>query len=467
MAYALAMRKFLLRAAPAVLFAALLLRWPGLDAMPFHTDEANNALLLDETLSVGKFNYRPHEHHGPTLFYLAAPWCRALGVGRLADMEAWQLRAVTVGCGALAAASVLLLAPWLGRLAAVIGALTVAGAAPLHYYNRVFIHESLLLPLTVWLLAALWRWRDTRRWRWAVAGGVLAGLMVATKENAAVTVALVAWPFLLPADGQRAGRVWPSLLVMALAALTVVLALIGPRNLWLALLQHTARGLDSGHNHPWWQYFVWFGSWRGPGLPWSAWLGALAAGVAAVNWRRLPAARVLAPTLGGLLLFHCLLPYKTPWLMAVPLLLLLLLAAPGWAMVCRRLPRPALALPVAAVLALTLAETWSRSFHHQVAADNPLAYAPTSPAAAGITRDLPADRDAVIQVVAEDYWPLPWLLRKYPRVGYWTAAPQRWPGEVLICSPAALGWVPEIGDWRFTARELRPGVTVLIGVRHE
>ncbi|MDR1192103.1 MAG: glycosyltransferase family 39 protein [Verrucomicrobiales bacterium] len=459
-------------AALAVFLLALLLRWPGLGDMPFHTDEANNALLLEESLSAGGFQYRPHEHHGPTLFWLAGVPCKILGVSSMSQMEAWALRLTTVWCGALAAASVLLLAPWLGKVPALLAALMVCVAAPFHYYSRVFIHESLLLLLTVWLLAALWRWRESGRWRWAVVSGALAGLMVATKENAAVTVVLVGWPFWLGFREKPLGfaprrRDAKLIFGAGLVALAVVLVCIGPENLWRAMALHTRRGLGAEHHWPWWQFFAWFGSWHGPGLPWSVWLGSLAATTAVLFQWREPAVRILATGLAGLLLFHCALPYKTPWLMLEPLLLLTLLAGVGLDGLRRRRSLMVGGLVLGVFFALLLAETWARSFHHQARADNPLAYAPSAPAMNDLARDLAArcPPDAVIQVVAGDYWPLPWVLRKFPNAGFWPGEPRRWFGDVLICAPEIIGRVPDAGAWRFTPYALRPGVIVLVGFR--
>ncbi|MDR2462601.1 MAG: glycosyltransferase family 39 protein [Verrucomicrobiales bacterium] len=452
-----------------VFLGALLFRLPGLDSRPFHTDEANNALILEETLQQDGFHYRPHEHHGPTLFFLAELPCKMLGVNSTAQMEAWALRLLTVVCGSLAAASVLFLSPWLGRFPALIAALAVSVAAPFHYYSRTFIHESLLLLLTVWLLVALLRWRDTGRCLWVIVSGLAAGLMVATKENAAVSVMLIGWPFLLPVGGGSKIRV-KGLLVAVIVSAAVPALLIGPENLWRAVFLHTQRGLDSGHNWPFHQFLLWYGSWRGPGLPWGVWIMSLSAGWAVWRWRRNPAVAPLTMAFLGLFLFHSLLPYKTPWLAVTPLALLVLLGSAGLVLALKKMPG-ALALTAGILLvALTLSETYSRSFTNQVRVDNPLAYSPTSEETVGLVRaadalaaQLPGRQRALIQVVAEDCWPLPWLLRKYPNKGFWREAPAQWNGDIIICSPEAIGWLPDDMPLNFTPFELRPGLTVFMG----
>ncbi|MDR0532563.1 MAG: glycosyltransferase family 39 protein [Verrucomicrobiales bacterium] len=454
---------------PVIFLAALLLRLPGLDSRPFHVDEANNAFILEEALQQGGFHYRPSEHHGPTLFYLAELPCKILGIQSAAEMEAWALRVVPVICGALAAASVLLLAPYLSNFAALTAALIVTVGAMFHYYSRTFIHESLLLLFTVWFLASLFRWRGRGTLRWALASGLLAGLMVATKENAAVSVILIGAPFLLPLGKDSKIRM-PQLLAAGILSLAVILLLIGPDNLWQAIALHTRRGLDSGHNWPWYQFLVWFGSWRGLGLAWDFWLAVPLAVVALYGHRRSAPVLILALGFTGLFLFHCLLPYKTPWLMLEPMLLLSLLAAAGLNFLLAKRPAVLKALTVALLLALLCSETWQRSFHNQVRVDNPLAYSPTDPQTADLVRQvdaianaLPDKQQAVVQVIGYDYWPLPWLLRKYPNKGFWQEPPEQWPGEILLCGPETIGWIPNAREWQFTPYYLRPGVLIFVG----
>jgi 4-amino-4-deoxy-L-arabinose transferase-like glycosyltransferase len=447
-----------------VFLGALWFRLPGLDSRPFHVDEANNAFLLEETLQQGGFHYRPSEHHGPTLFYLAELPCKIFGIHAAADMDAWMLRAVAAVCGALAAASVLLLVPHLSDFRALTATLMIAVAAPFHYYSRTFIHESLLLLLTIWLLAALLCWRACGGLVWTIVCGVIIGLMVATKENAAISALLIGWPFLLPIGNGSKIRI-RELCIATILAVEIILLLIDPENLYQAIILHTHRGLDSGHNWPWYQFLYWFGSYHGPGLPWSVWLGLPLAVIAVVNSRKDRIAAIFSLGLLGLFLFHSLLPYKTPWLMLEPFLLLSLLAAMGLEVLFRRLPLPVGTLMMGLVLVLLFSETWQRSFNNQVRTDNPLAYSPTDPSSTDLVRDLDAlqQKNAVIQVVAMDYWPLPWLLRKYPNKGFWQQVPVQWFGDILICSPEALGWMPDANNWKFMPYLLRPGLLIFVG----
>ncbi|MGZ5487345.1 MAG: hypothetical protein ACXWF4_02350, partial [Candidatus Aminicenantales bacterium] len=87
----------------------------------------------------------------------------------------------------------------------------------------------------------------------------------------------------------------------------------------------------------------------------------------------------------------------------------------------------------------------------------------------------PEKRDLFVEVVAppEETWPLPWYLRKFGRVGYWTSpeAAQRDAGagqaSVVISSGAfAEGIAAGLGDgYEQTFYGLRPEVVLSLFVR--
>ncbi|MCB0293433.1 MAG: hypothetical protein KDH97_24480, partial [Calditrichaeota bacterium] len=52
-----------------ILALALLLRLPGLERRPMHTDEAVHAVKFGALLEEGFYEYDPFEYHGPTLNY--------------------------------------------------------------------------------------------------------------------------------------------------------------------------------------------------------------------------------------------------------------------------------------------------------------------------------------------------------------------------------------------------------------
>src|SRR4029450_9906849 len=78
------------------LTAGLALRVARLDARPMHHDEANQAIKFGALLDRGEYRYDPHDHHGPTLYYLTVPSAWLRGERTFASLDETTLRAVPV-----------------------------------------------------------------------------------------------------------------------------------------------------------------------------------------------------------------------------------------------------------------------------------------------------------------------------------------------------------------------------------
>ncbi len=455
--------------------AALLVRLPGLESRPFHTDEAVNAYILEETLSGEGYRYRANDHHGPALFYLATAALKPAGITRVAQMEAWMLRLVTACTGAALVAAVFWLRPALDSAAAIGATVFIGLGSPFVYYSGIFIHETLLLLLLTGFVGVFWRWRESGAIPLALTGGLLAGLTLSTKETAAPLLLVVIPVFLIGSPLSWRRQLGGLLAAAAVCAATVFLFFSNfgshpahALDLLAAVHQQVGRGLGHEHAHPWWTYLRWAFAPTSIGLPWSGWLIAGFAAVGIWSGRSHPFARRLG--LWALLIFflQSALPYKTPWLMLAFLLPLALLAGFGAAAAWRALPSRSVALAAAAVVAALLGtETYARCQRHAVDPANPLAYSPSSPDLTRLQRDLdtlaagsPEGRDLLVQVISKDYWPLPWTLRRFPRTGYWPE-PQVGvqPGAVLV-GPEAINHFPFLPTKPY---ELRPGVWIFLG----
>jgi len=77
----------------------------------------------------------------------------------------------------------------LGRTGTVCAAALTAISPAMVFYSRYFIHEMLLVFFTAFVLAAGWRYSQTRQLRWAILTGAGLGLMSATKETFVLAVA--------------------------------------------------------------------------------------------------------------------------------------------------------------------------------------------------------------------------------------------------------------------------------------
>ena len=65
-----------------------------------------------------------------------------------------------------------------------------------------------------------------------------------------------------------------------------------------------------------------------------------------------------------------------------------------------------------------------------------------------------------VQVIARDYWPLPWILRRY-EAGYWPEPPAALQPGIVLVEPEYLGTLAEPG-MEFKPYEVRPGLTLFL-----
>ena len=464
---------------PLLVFGmALLVRLPGLASRPVHPDEAGNAHQLAGLLAGEGYRYLPHDHHGPTLYHLAAAVLRVTGPTHAAGWEIWMLRIFPAVAGAvLAAGAYVWLRSLFGLVPALGAAFFLSFSAPFVYYSGTFIHESFVVLLLLGWFAATWRCTTHGVVPPALLAGLFAGLLLATKETGAPLMGLLGLAILATARPSWR-RIAAALSVGGATALAVVLFFFSdfgrhPErafDLFSAIGQQIGRSHGTEHAYPWFTYASWFLAQTPVGWPWSTWLLLGFGGLGLWAHRRQPLARALA--LGFVLLatFFSILPYKTPWLVLAPLLPLALLAGLGAAgLVAHLHERRRVGLAVAAgllVAGLLATETTVRCSRHPVTSGNPLAYSPGSPDLARLEFDLAAraaatpGRPLLVQVVARDYWPLPWTLRRYA-AGYWPEPPATLQAGLLLVEPAYLADFAE-PDMTFTPYEVRPGLTLFL-----
>jgi predicted membrane-bound mannosyltransferase len=131
---------------------------------------------------------------------------------------------------------------------------------------------------------------------------------------------------------------------------------------------------------------------------------------------------------------YSLIPYKTPWNLLPFYLGLVLLAGNGVALLLRisrlRLVKIIILALLVPGFANLAAQAYRASFVDHSNPANPYAYAPTSPdflrlvdAVERAAAASPDKKDLLVKVVAQpdETWPLPWYLRTFGRVGYWTS----------------------------------------------
>ncbi len=140
--------------------------------------------------------------------------------------------------------------------------------------------------------------------------------------------------------------------------------------------------------------------------------------------------------------FYEIIPYKTPWCALGFWSTAILLAGFGAVAIARALRPMPLKIIALCLMFLGSAQLAKQSLaaNGRFAADerNPWVYAHTSAdiftlseRVEGLAEAAPQGHEMLIKVVAPDPWPLPWYLRKFSQVGYYTEVP----GDLKVGNP--------------------------------
>lgn len=475
---------------------ALALRLPALNRRPMHVDEAVHAHKFDTLWQTGRYEYDLNEYHGPTIYYAALPLAWLSGARTLAGLDAATFRLVAVVFGAALVPLLLLVADGLGRAATVIAAILTALSTALVFYSRYYIQETLLVCFTLLVLGSAWRFVSTRRAGWLVLAGAGLGLMHATKETCVIALGCMVlalgltrlwpprrareqWPNpdetqdckgTAPRDRFRgapgsAAPLRPGVILLALFVASLVSAALfsgfltnprGPLDSVRAFATYFQRAGEGGlHEHPWYYYLHILTFWRaGAGPIWSEGVIVALALVGAVfAWRRRPSGdtdprlmRFMAVYGVLLTVGYSAIPYKTPWCLLSMLHVMVLLAGFGITALWHCVHRAGLRVALGAVFALACLhlgwQTWrANSVKYCNSGRNPYVYAQTLYAAEDLAKQLqavahasPHGSDILVKVVVENCWPLPWYLRAFNRVGYWSDVPVDPDADVILAS---------------------------------
>ena len=464
--------------------AALTLRLPGLDQKPMHGDEANQAVRAGMLLDSGVYHYDPNDHHGPVMYFAAMPLCRVTASSfadtnewnfRLVTVLFSILTMVLMlGMGYKSTGGL-----FSNRWGMLFALLFTAISPALTYYSRFFIQESMLVCFLTGMLVCGYGYVRSRSEDCAVTGllrylfkpsvmaalfGLFAGLCAATKETAILSFAAMFVGGVAIFGYKRFVKLWSTrdcIISIAAAVFIAVLFFSSfftyPKGVYDAVFAtisacHTRATAVPEHQHPWNFYFeiiFWFKYGRGPlwseaGILAPA-LMALGVSVAALIKRRSAYAMhnrfvlFLIVYTAFLTLLYCIIPYKTPWCALSFLHGYILLAGVGVGCGIDLINRfSSKSLRISAYLIITLLSAWLVVFHtrqniracHKLAADprNPYVYAHTGRDAMELVANI--ERAAVkldgyetfiaISAPISDTWPLPWYLRKYQSVGYWS-----------------------------------------------
>jgi uncharacterized protein (TIGR03663 family) len=467
--------------ATAVFFltaVALSFRLPSLGNRPFHGDEAVHAFKFRELWEHGSYHYDPNEFHGPTIYYAALPAVALSGHHKFADTEEGDYRFPIALFGTAMIPLLLLFRDGLGKKAMFWAGLLFAVSPAFVFYSRYYIQEMLLAFFTLAFFGCLWRYRCSDKTPWLVGAGASAGLMIASKETALLSFVAAGIAWLVTSRFRRSNsdsdapsayrlcwRAWLVIIGVAVGVAYIFLSgfftnLAGPFGYLQSYTPWLRRAGGTNLHKQSFSYYLSLLSWHHPegGPIWSeglilvlAALGAVAAFSRRVRFpagmdRGLVGFTVVFTVV--LTLIYSAIPYKTPWCVLSFLGGMILLAGVGAAVILDSVKSfPVKTLLTCLILAGSAQLGWQAyrtSFLLHTDGRNPYVYAQPVPdvvefkkRAEELANAYPQKYAMVIKVISVDeyYWPLPWYLRRFDNVGYYTQIPPDPVAPLVFVSP--------------------------------
>jgi len=459
-----------------VMIVAVALRLPRLRQRPMHGDEAVHALKFGELLESNSYIYNQDEYHGPTLNYFTLIPSWLSGMGKYKDLNEFTLRVVPVFFGLLLVLMPLLLLDGLGRTATVIAMVLTAVSPAFVFYSRYYIHEMLLVCFTFGIIVSGWRYAQSKSIIWALLIGVFIGLCHATKETCVIAFASMLLALLFSLSMQRtqedskASEVLKHSHIIIMITVAAVVSVLfyssffsnpdGIFDSFLAYAGYFNRAAhDNLHKHPWHYYLdilTWMEGFEK--LTWNEDFIVVAAAFGFVvmllkKYRapfNLPLIRFLAFYTLIMTAIYSAIPYKTPWCLLGFLHGMILLAAVGTATLIRAIQLWWEKLIVGFLLAffgllLPVMQAYALNYKYYAASSCPYVYAHPTEDVFDVAERMeqvaevnPEGHNIYIQVIcpAGDYWPLPWYLRSFTNIGWWSDVDERTQAApVIIASP--------------------------------
>lgn len=445
----------------SIFVIAAILRLYDLNLVPLHHDEGVNGNFLLTLVRDGRYTYDPANYHGPTLYYITAviPWTIRILFGVDAretyGLNTIVIRLVPALFGLATIWLVFLLRRRLGTVATLSAALLLALSPGAVYLSRYFIHETLFVFFTLGIVVAGLKFYESHNPVYLILAAVSSAMLFASKETAMISAGvliialvstqiyqrLVATPDDPPSPlslkdlteelgGPTALALWVALALIVFVAVNVFLYTSFfqnyPKGIYDALSTFkiwTKTGKEA-HVHSPETYLYWLKEQEFAPL----FLGVLGA-IFVVFRPKNTFALFSALWAFGLLAAYSLVPYKTPWL-ALNFIVPLTLIAGFAVQRIFELEKGKLRLPIVMLVAAMLIGGYQTVDLNFINYDNDdpyyvYVYAHTKRGTKKLVDEIdklakqgPDGNRTGITIVSREYWPLPWYLRHYTRVGY-------------------------------------------------
>jgi len=454
------------------------LQFRNLNDRPLHNDEGVNAMFLDKLIKKGAYKYNPNNFHGPSLYYFHILPVQLntflIHVKKGAKDIKWKetegltsraMRVPIVMTGLLILILILLFKPELGAFGTFISILMLGVSSNYLYFSRYFIHEIYVVLFTFLIFVGFYKFYIQKKKFYLYIGIISLSFLFCTKETSLVHLFILFFSHFcaLWLEGilnrkrflDQTKKGWSEIkTVLSANKLETFTALLIAVGIWFSLysafyknlpglldsfrtfLTWGPRGLDSGHIKGFF-YFLEEALFRYEFAVMALSVVGLVASIVRVDRFGL----YLSFWMLGMLGAYSSIPYKTPWLVINIIFPMALLGGYGVQSVFDGISKLRLknkkgvqvlfALVIILVVLLEIPLSLRLNFKEYDGRRHTQVYQHTHRDIYDIVDevDLVADQsnlgaDMPINVVVKDYWPMPFYLRKYKKVGYYHSIPE-------------------------------------------
>lgn len=462
------------------------IRLQGIDIRPMHCDEANQAYKTGILLEKGIYKYDPHEHHGPVLYYATLPILYSYDVHSFKDTNETMFRIVPLLFSLLMFLVIIPIKQHIGTIAFLVSSLLLAVSHAFFFYSRYYVHEIPFVLFSCLFVFLAWYYLNSQSLLTVIFLGLALSLSFATKETTVIVLfstcvsVIITYLFMSRTveyvENVQTQKNWSFPFKKSFRqTLCFLIAFLVPWVLlyssfftnWHGLVDFfkayrtylfraSGEGFSGIHDKPWWYYLeilTYFNKTVGP--VWSEGFILLFCAIGVISSLILVFKIVIKKkctdyeyNLSGLCIFlffsyfitfaiFSLIPYKTPWNVLFPLLGMIIFAGIGFQALWQRFRK----VWTRGILLLILLlgtyhlgyQTYQGNYIYFADISNPYVYAHTSTSLVKMMNRIyelsdilkkEGDEPIVFVVDAKnDYWPIPWYLRKIDKKGFWSNIP--------------------------------------------
>jgi uncharacterized protein (TIGR03663 family) len=427
--------------AALIFCSAIISRVYELDYRPMHVDEAVHAVKFGDLLEKGLYKYDPIEYHGPTLNYLSLIPTTLTGKTKFSEITEYDLRIIPVIASIILLLLILTLFKEFNYKYILLLLFLTAFSSINLFYNRYYIQESLLVSFSFSSIISLYHFYKSKNLLWLIGAGIFAGLAASSKETWIITLgaSIISLLILIPSPKKWISQKSISYSFLFLLPFIIVIFLFytsffsnmhGIIDFIEAFINYFNKaGNYYDHNHAWYYYFslVTFSNIEGYYFTEIIVLLFFASGTYHIysHWREtnIFIRFILLFTLINIIIYSAI-PYKTPWTMMTFWQGIIFISAYSLFVLNGMIKNKIWIYLVILISIQQLYQSYIINYSYSFHPKNPFVYSHSTNDVKAIGKEIEKimnndNKSAVYVAVPEnDYWSLPWYLRKIKNISW-------------------------------------------------